>query len=327
LSRLRIFLLFAALAGLTTVFAACGGSSGGGGDENPQAVIEGATFKGIENADLEASIGINVSGNEGGHLDINLSGPFQSRGKGQYPELDLTATAKGTVKGKDVDFEGGFVLLPGKAFVDYEGTDYEVDPTTFSFVESAIKRAQAQSGSSSSATTACQEAAASDLEVGDFVENLSNEGSADVGGTGTTKVSGDLDVPGAIEAISELAEDPACSAQLNAAGGASLGQLDQAKGQVEKALKASHADVYVGEDNIVRKVSTELSIEPEGSAEKVDLEIEVTLNGVNEGQTISAPSSAKPLNQLFLKLGINPIELIQPGGGIGGLGSILQNLE
>jgi hypothetical protein len=327
LSRLRIFLLFAALAGLATVFAACGSSSGGGSDESPEAVIEGATFKGIENADLEASIGINVSGNEGGHLDISISGPFQGGGKGQYPELDLTAKASGSVKGKDVDFEGGLVLLPSKAFVDYEGVEYEVDPGTFTIVKSAIERAQSQNGSSSSATTACQEAAASDLSVGDFVENLSNEGSADVGGAGTTKVSGDLNVSGAIEAITKLAEDPACSAQLNAAGGAPLSQLEKAKGEVEGALKTSHADVYVGDDNIVRRVSTELSIEPEGSSEKVDVSIDVALNDVNKGQVISPPSNAEPLSQLFLKLGINPIELLEAGTSGNGLGSLLQNIE
>ena len=46
----------------------------------------------------------------------------------------------------------------------------------------------------SSEIAACQEAAGG-LELADFVENLKDEGSADVGGTSTTKVSGDLDAP------------------------------------------------------------------------------------------------------------------------------------
>jgi hypothetical protein len=327
LSRLRTLFLFTALAGLATVFAACGSSSGGNSGEDPQAVIEGATFKGIESAELEAKIGINVSGKEAGHLDISLSGPFQGRGKGLYPEFDLTAKANGNVKGKDVNFEASLELLSNKAYVDYEGTEYEVDPTTFTFVKSAIERAQSQSGSKSSTPTACQEAAA-DLEVSDFVKNLTNEGSADVGGTGTTKVSGDIDVPGGLEAITELAEEPACSAQLDAAAGAPLAKLEEAKSKVEGAVKSSRADVYVGEDNIVRKVETELSIEPEGGKERVDLDIEVTLNGVNETHPITPPSGAQPLSKLFLKLGINPIELLEGGpGAAGGLGSILQKIE
>ena len=145
MSRLRILLLFAALAGLATVFAACGGGSGSS-DENPKTVLEDSTFEGIENADVDLKLGVEVSGDEGGNVDVNLSGPFQSKGKNQLPELDMTASAKGSVNGKNVDFEGGLVLVPNKAYVSYEGTDYEVDSTTFSFIESAIEQAQTESG-------------------------------------------------------------------------------------------------------------------------------------------------------------------------------------
>ena len=110
----------------------------------------------------------------------------------------MTASAKGSAKGEDVDFEGGLTLLSDRAYVEYEGTEYEVDPTTFGFVKSGFEQAQQQGGGSESNpadVTACQEAATG-LKVGDFVDNLTNEGSADVDGTSTTKVSGDLDVGG-----------------------------------------------------------------------------------------------------------------------------------
>lgn len=310
MTRLRTTLLFAALAVLATVFAACGGSSSSGGSgEDPQDVLKGATFEGIESANLDVSLGIDVSGDEGGNLDISLSGPFQSRGKGQTPEFDLSAEASGSVNGQDVNFEGGLVLLPNEAFVDYEGENYEVDPTTFSIIESALNKAKSQ-GSTGETSTECQKAAEG-LKIDDFVENLSNEGGADVGGAETTKVSGDLNVPGAIDQILKLAENPACSSSLESAGPLPLAQLDEAKGEVEKALKKAHVDVYVGEDKIVRRVTAELEIEPEGSGESVDIEIDVALNEVNEEQQIEKPSGAKPLNALFEKIGVNPIELLQ----------------
>ena len=152
---------------------------------------------------------VNAAGQEGGNLDVSLSGPFQGEGKAQLPELDLTAKANGSFNGQDINFDGGLTLLSDHAFVNYQGTEYEVDPTTFSFVKSAIERSQ-QSGAAqgqSAGATACQEAVA-DLKVGDFVDNLSNEGSSDVGGTATTHVSGDLNVPGAIEALLELTKEP-----------------------------------------------------------------------------------------------------------------------
>lgn len=328
MSRLRIFLLFAALAGLATVFAACGSSDSGSSDENPQTVLEDSTFEGIEDADLDLSVKIDVSGDEGGSVDVNVSGPFQSKGKGQLPELDMSAEASGSVGGKDVDFDAGIVLVPNKAYVSYEGEDYEVDPTTFSFVQSAIEEQQRKSGAESGTegATECQKEAAGKFNAGDFVDNLTNEGSADVGGTSTTKVSGDLNVAGALEAVTELTELPACSSQLEAAGPLPLSELEEAQGEIEKALKSAHADVYVGDDNIIRRFTAQFDIEPEGSDEKVSIEIDLSLNSVNEGQEISTPDGAKPLSDLFQKLGVNPIELLQGAQSGAGLGGLLEQL-
>jgi hypothetical protein len=324
LTRLRTLFLFAALLALATAFVACGG----GGSSDPQSVLDDATLQGVESGDLDLSLGIDAKGEEGGHVDVSLAGPFQSEGEGQLPRLDLSAKANGSIGGEDVDFEGSLVLLPNKAYVGYEGTDYEVDPTTFSFVKATLEEAQQSEGADeqSAGVTACQEAAG-ELNVGDFADNLVNEGSADVGGTSTTEVSGDLDVPGAIDALVELAEEPACQAQLGAAGPLpSSGEIDKAKEQVESALKSAHVEVDVGGDDIVRRIAAQLSVEPErsGSGPKsVDVDFELTLTGVNDEQSIAAPQDTKPLNDLFLKLGVNPIELLgllEGGGGLGGGG-------
>jgi hypothetical protein len=317
-SRARIFLAFLALAGLATVFAACGSSSSGS-DEDPNAVLKDATFEGIESADLELSLGIDVSGGEGGNVDTEVEGPFQAVGKGQLPELDMSAEVKGSTNGKDFDKEAGLALVPNKASVSFEGEDYEVDPTTYSFIESAVNQANSHGETPTEASTACQEAAAG-IPLSNFVENLTNDGGSDVGGTETTKVSGDLDVPGAIDQILKLVEDPACSSSLESAGPLPLGQLEEAKGEVEKALKGAHVVVYVGEDKIVRKLEAEFSIEPKASAEKVHIDLDLTLNGVNEEQEIEVASGGKPLSALFQKLGVNPIELLQGIQGGEGLG-------
>jgi hypothetical protein len=339
LSRLRIFALFAAVLVLATALAACGSSGSSNSSENPQTVVNEATLKGIKSGNLSLALKVNAEGKEGGNLDLSLSGPFQGEGKNQLPQLDLSAKANGSFNGKDINFDGGLTLLSDRAFVNYKGTEYEVDPTTFSFAKSAIERSQQQNGAQgqSASATACQEAVAN-LKVGGFVENLSNEGSSDVGGTSTTHVSGDLNVPGAIDALLELTKEPACSAQLGAAGPLpSEAELDKAKGQVESALKTAHVDLYVGEDNIVRKIAAELSIEPQNASssgpKKVDLEFELSINGVNEEQSIEAPSGAKPLNELFQQLGVNPLELLGAasgqGGlsGSGGLGGLLNGLS
>jgi hypothetical protein len=305
--------------------AACG--SGGGSEADPQTVINDATLQGVESADLDLSLAVKATGDEGGDLTIALSGPFQSAGKNQTPELDMTASVEGSINNKDVDFDGGLVLLPNSAFVNYQGTDYEVDSTTYSFVEAQLKEAQEQGGAEEESATACQEALA-EMDLGNFVENLSNDGSADVDGTSTTKISGDLDVGGALDALVELSEDPACSGQLSALEQLpSSNEVNEAKAEVESSIKTAHVDLYVGDDNIVRRISAQLTIEPQksgSSPETVDIAIDLTLGGVNEDQEISAPDSPKPLSDLFLKLGVNPIELLGLFQGEGGEG--LENL-
>ena len=327
MSRFRIFVLFAALAALTTAFAACGGSDKS--SEDPQTVIDNATLKGVTSGNIDLSLGIKAKGDEGGNIDVSLSGPFQSGAKGNLPQLAMTASAKGSANGENIDFEGGLTLLTDRAYVDYEGTEYEVDPTTFGFVKSGFEQAQQQgSGSEENPAdvSACQEAATG-LKVGDFVDNSSNDGSADVDGTSTTKISGDLNVGAAIDAIIKLSENPACSSQLEAAGPLPIGELEKAKGELTTAVKKAHVEVYVGDDNIIRRLAAEMTIEPKGAGgEKVEVEFDLSLGGVNEEQDISAPSGAKPLQGLFQKLDVNPIELLEGASSGEGLGSLLEGV-
>jgi hypothetical protein len=331
---LHVLIAAAALVAASLALAACGGGSSDKSDESPQSVLDEATLQGIESGKIDLTLGVKAPGPEGGNVDVSLSGPFQAEGSGSLPQLDMAAKAKGSINGKNVDFEGGIVLLPNSAYVNYEGTEYEVDPTTFSFLESALEQAQSEAGAETGSTgaAACQEEAGK-LKVADFFEEGSNEGSADVGGTATTKIGGDLDVPGAIDAVLEVAESQACRAQLAAAGPLpSQGEIDKAKDEVSSSLKSAHVDVYVGDDNIVRQISAELAIEPKGDGKgpkSVEIDLEMKLTGVNEEQKISAPENAKPLSKLFLKLGVNPIELLgllEGEGGGEGLGGLLEGL-
>lgn len=323
MSRLRILALFATLAVLTAVFAACGGSDdSGNSDADPQTVIESASLEGVESGNLDLSLQVKSEGKEGGDIDVSLSGPFEMTSDEELPQLEMSAEASGTANGKDIDFEGGLTLLTDRAFIAYDGTDYEVDPTTFSFLKSTFERAQQQGGEEN--ITACQEAAEG-IKFSQFADNLKNDGSADVDGTSTTKVSGDLSVDGAVDALIKLTKDPACSSQLEAAGQLPIGELEEAKDELSKSVEKAHVDLYVGDDDIVRKVDAELTIAPPDAAnEKVELALELTLSGVNEEQSFSSPSDAKPLEGLFQKLGVNPLELLE--GGTEGLGGLLEGI-
>ncbi|MGN6275259.1 MAG: hypothetical protein ACTHNP_04915 [Solirubrobacterales bacterium] len=322
MSRFRIFALFAAFAALAVTFAACGGGSSSN-NEDPQKVIEQASLKGVKSGELEMSLSVNSEGKKSGNIEVELSGPFEAGAKGELPQLEMQAKANGSVQGKNINFEGSLTMLTDRAFVEYENTAYEIDPTSFSYLKSAFEQAQQQGGSEPTDITACQKAA-ENIKFSQFAENLKNEGSADVAGTSTTKVSGDLSVSGAVDALVKLTENPACAAQLEAAGPLPLSELEKAKGELSKAIKKSHVELYVGEDNIIRKFAVELTIEPpEAKNEKVELQMEVSLGGVNEEQSFSTPANAKPLEDLFKKLKVNPFELLEAGRN-GNFGKFLE---
>jgi hypothetical protein len=335
MSRFRLsFVLFAAaLLAAAVALSACGGGGSDKSGGSASSVLDEATLEGVDSGRLDLTLGLTARGKEGGNLDISLSGPFQSEGKGSLPRLDMTAKANGSIGGKPVDFEAGLVLLPKSAYVDYEGTEYEVDPTTFGYLEGVLKEAQREAGAEtgSAGAAACQEEFGK-LNVADFLEGAGNEGSAEVDGTATTKVSGDLDVSGAIDTVLEAVESPACRAQLAAAGPLpSEAEIEKAKDQVSSSLKgAPHVDVYVGDDDIVRRISAQLTIEPKesnGGPQSVTIDLDLKLTGVNEDQTISAPEQTKPLSKLFLELGVNPIELLGLLEGEGeGLNELLEGL-
>lgn len=329
MSRPRFALVLIALATLAIAVSACG-DGGGNDDASPQEVAEKATLKGIESGRLDLSLEVDAAGKEGGDLSLTLSGPFQQAEEGGKPQFDLDAEVKGTVRGDDVDFQGGLVLLPNTAYVNYEGTEYEVDPTTLSFVESTLNQAQSEGGQGAQGATACQRAAA-ETDIASFVDGLKNEGSADVGGTETTKLSGELNVTGAVDALRRIVEHPACRGQLQAAGDEvpSGGELAAAEKELQRSLKEARMELYVGDDDIVRRIVARVVLQPKaarGGPSSVEIDFDLTLEGVNESQEIPVPDSTEPLSDLFLKLGVNPLELAGALQGGEGLGALLDEL-
>lgn len=314
MNRPRFIAVLAILAAISVVLAACGGGSKDKSSDSPQTVLDEATLQGIESGHLDLTLESQLRGKEGGSIDASLSGSFQGEGKGKLPLLDMDAKANGAVGGKNIDFNGGLVLLPNSAYVNYEGTEYEVDPTTFSIVESTLQQAQRESGEGDTGgASACQEELGK-LKVADFFENAVNKGRSEIGGTTTTEITGNLNIPNAIDSALEVAESPACKGQLAAAGPLpSKAEIEKAKKEVEDTISGSRVVVQVGDDNIVRQIAVQMKLIPKngGSGPRIiEIEFALELTELNEEQTISAPPNAEPLSKLFLKLGINPIELL-----------------
>jgi hypothetical protein len=320
LTRFRLLFAFSVLAVLATALVACGGGGGGGG-EDPQKVLD-QTFssdnESVKSADVSVKFNANASGSKGGTIDAQLSGPFESQGDNQLPKFNFTAKLNESGSVGSTNFEGGLASTGDAGFVNYKGSDYEVPASVFDQIKTSFAQASGQQGQNKQSAGALLEQLGISSPQ-DLLTNVKDEGDADVEGTSTNHISGDLDLGKTIDALKSALTN---ASALGALGGSST-QLPSASqlDQVKSAIKTAHFDLYSGkDDHILRRLTINLSIVPPAGTspgvDKVDLTLDISLGGVNESQTITAPSNAKPLSDLLTQLGVNPASL----GALGGLG-------
>ncbi len=334
MTRIRTGLIVCALAlPIPAAIAGCGGDDESSGDD-PQTVLD-ETFNNdtkVSSGDLTLNASVTAEGDQGGQFDVSLSGPFQGDPDqpDSLPQLDWTASLSGEGAGQSIDFSGGLVVTEDNAFVEYKDQAYEVGSDTFTQLRDQIE-AQADTGTDESAggfqeqcATALEQAGATDtsacdIDLESWLTNLTNEGNEDVGGADTVHIAGDADIDTILTDIGNLvSEIPGAASQ-----GFDPSQLGAASGAVTDAS----IDVYSGvDDHVLRKLDVNLTIDPSAIAggellpvSNIQISFSVEIAGVNEEQTIEAPSGAKPLDELLSDLGVSPGAL---GGALGGAGAL-----
>jgi hypothetical protein len=309
----RVSLISLALAASFAIAACGGGGGGGGGDEDPQEVLQ-ATFsndQSIESGVFDLSVTVDSQGgDQPGKVDITLGGPFDGQGEG-LPKFDVDASVSADTSQGNVDFSGGLTSTGDSAFVNFQDTDYEVPKELFNQFATTFTKLEAKGQSQDQSGNFLKQLG---IDPTNWLTDLSNEGNEDVEGTDTIHVSGQADVPKLLDDVQTIAEK---------AGPAAQTLTPQQLSQAEDAIKTADFDVYSGtDDDLLRKISAQLEIEPPagtpGSPDSVSLDFSITFSDVNEGQSISAPTGAKPLADLLGQFGIDPSQL---GGALqGGLG-------
>jgi hypothetical protein len=320
LTRLRTRFAAIALAVLVpATVAACGGSSSS--SEDPQQALH-ETFnnpKSITSGKLDLSVSASVEGSQSGSFDASIDGPFQgSADKTQFPQLDLTAKVSGSGAGSpSISFEGGLIATKTAAFVEYQGQAYQVPSALYQRFAAAYQQQANLGQSAQQSSNASSFFKRLGIDPSTWLTNLSNDGDTDVGGVSTIHISGDADVGKIVTDIAKVAKSfPGATAQVP-----SSAQLKQ----VEGAVKTAHIDVYTGaDDHLLRKLAVSLDIAPPAGStssgvSSVSLNFSITLTDVNQQQTITAPSNAKPLSDLTGQLGALGLLGSAGGGGVPGL--------
>ena len=310
MDRMRTLLVLLACFVVTAGLAACGDDDEGTAvDESTDAAtVLDRTFaedQQIESAVIDLVFDFNVERSDASStFRAQLEGPIDASGDG-LPIFDLQGTLTGESPARTLDEAGGATSTGDAAFVNYKGTNYEVDPQTFQFLTDAF---QASEQTQESETETPEGLPA----IRDYLTDVENEGTEDVEDVETVHVSGAVDVDGLIEQVRPLAE------QASALGLGSAGQIPtpaELDGLAELVRSATF-DVWSGaEDNLLRRFAAEIRLDQPGGTGTAELKFDISLADVNEPQEVEAPEDVRPLSELLDEVGIG-------GLGLGGLGAI-----
>jgi hypothetical protein len=305
------------------ILAGCGGGGDQASSSTPVDELLRQTFSGNKHVTSgNLSIALNADSKGGatqGPISVRISGPFESQGKGKLPKFALTAA----LSGGGQNLTAGLTSTGDKAYVRFQGTDYVVSDQVFQQFKKGYEQAQAQSGSGSGQGRSL---ASLGIDPRRWLTNARNAGEAKVGDTDTIKITGGVDVHKLLDDVDTLLQK---TRELGGTAAQNVPQqlTEQEKQQAVKAVKNVSVQIYTGKDDkILRRMVIALGVQaPQGSTtaagQSADVRLDVQLTDVNEGQDISAPSNAKPFNQLLSKLGGLGFGSAVPGTGSGGTGS------
>ena len=303
--RTAVAVLAIALA-IPAVVAGCGGGSSSN-DEDPQKVLD-ETFNNptkITSGNLDISVSGSAQGDQSGDFSASISGPFQTASdQTAFPELDLTANVSASGGGPSISFDGSLITTKDNAFVEYQDQAYEVGTDAYQQFAQAYAQAAKQNKSKSGGNAFSQFG----IDPSTWLTNVTNEGTTDVDGADAIQIHGDADVGQIVSDLQKISQQT---------GGATTPQITPEQiDQLKSSVQDASIDVYSGtDDHLLRKLALTLSITPPAgtgaTVSSVDVDFSVTLSDVNEPQTITAPSNAKPLSDLLGQFGLPGL----PGAG------------
>ena len=315
MTRIRTAVAVLAIAlPIPAAVAGCGGGSSSN-SEDPQQVLD-QTFNNptkITSGKLDLSISGSAEGQQSGNFTATITGPFQTDPKNPtaFPQLDLTANVSGSQGGPSISFDGSLITTTDNAFVEYQNQAYEVGTAAFKQFATAYAQAAKQNQKKGSSSSGFSQFG---IDPKTWLTNVTNEGTTDIDGTNTIHIHGDADVAKIVTDLQKVAQQT---------GGATQ-QIDPAQlKQLTDAVQTASIDVYSGaDDHLLRKLAVSLAIAPPSSAgssvSKINVNFSITLSDVNQQQTITAPSNAKPISDLLSQLGIPGLGIPGGTGGTGG---------
>jgi hypothetical protein len=311
-ARAVVALVVLALAALGLV--ACGGS-GKGGSSDARTLLK-QTFNGthkIKSGKAAVNVTINVQGDPSLQQPIKLSvtGPFQSAGKSQIPQFDLALN----IAAQGQTIQAGLTSTSHRVFVQVLGQAYEVPATLLAQIRQSMQQSQQSSQKGKLSLGGIG------IDPMNWLKDPNVAGTETLNGVETKHITASLNVDALLNDIDKLLAKLKQQGGIpGSVNGARIPSRipDKARSEIKDAIKSSSVDVWTGSsDKTLRKLALALAIQPKnpGSGPKsANVSFSFELSDLNKPQTITGPSSAKPLSDLLGQLG----GLL--GGSFGGAG-------
>jgi hypothetical protein len=295
--------------------AACGSSSSSTSADAQTLLKE--TFSGshkISSGVLNFGVTIKPSGSStvSGPISLNLSGPFQSRGSGQLPASNFTISASALGHHGQL----GVVSTGGGAYVILKGSAYQLPSSDFSKLQQGF-------ASSSNGSTSTGGLAKFGIKPLDWLSNPTTVGSESVGGAATTHIRAQVNVSALLSDLNTFLQKASASAGTNKIPTTLPPAVQQ---QIAQKIKNPTVDIWTGNsDHTLRKLALNLNVpvSGQGSTElggltSAGIGITLQYSGLNQSQTITAPTNVQPFTQFAAKLqGVMQQVQGSFGGGLG----------
>jgi hypothetical protein len=287
-------LVVLALAALCALLAACGG----GGSANPNDTIKKAFATPIKSAKVDVEIELDLNGVKQvkGPVKLSITGPFVSGQGKTLPKLDFDIA--GSASGQS--FNAGFISTGTNAYVSFQGQAYELGTATVGQINQQIRAAAAKKNKGGLGQLG--------IHPSSWLTGTKDEGTSNIDGVQTDHVSAAVDVGKFLDDLNTLIQ----KAGSTLGGSSPTSALTpQEKQQIEQILGSPRFDVYVGKaDHVLRRLSAHISFKiPKADQSQLSgltdgtLSFSVEFSNVGQPQSITAPTSAKPLSDLTSKLG------------------------
>ena len=253
----------------------------------------------IGSADVKLDIEVELDGVEEleDPIEVSLTGPYDSGSEAEVPSVDWDIT----VRAQNQSFNAGLTSTGDRAFVGFQGTEYEVSRATVTALNRQVAASRKREGG--------RDLSDFGVTARDWVVDAEEEGDEEVAGAETTHVSGKLDVTRALEDLNTVVEE---AAKL----GGQVGQqappelTDEQKEQIEDVVDDPSFDAYVGnDDDKLRRLSADLSFEvPEDARERVGgleggrVSFSIEFANIGAAEPVEAPEDARPIEELTQQL-------------------------